>query len=164
MFNVELRGKKNGFLPRFTWAPEIYSMCNPVPLLDEVFRALAPNKEDLQDINESFKKTSFKSFPTRLGQQHAWLDVLSNLTCDTKKAMRQNKGYSLIKKNQERALYEKLYYLGKLRSVLEESAGDLANNEYALLYEFNVLLVAKWMLFKDSKSKFEKLLSRMNAL
>lgn len=136
-------------------------MCNPVPI-DEAFEALKPSSEDIEDMNACFKEASFRGFPSELGKQHIWLESLSNFVADSVKALRQDKGYSLRKENQSRALYKKIYYLKILYKVLTKSAGDLTQNEYARLYEFNVLMLVKWVIFKDSTKKFNKFLQRVN--
>lgn len=144
-------------------APEDYCMCNPVPI-DEAFEALKPSKEDIEDMNASFEKAAFQGFPSELGKQHIWLESLSSLVADAIKALRQDKGYSLKTKNQSRALYKKIYYLKVLYKVLTKSAGDFTQNEYARLYEFNVLMLVKWVIFKDSEKKFHKFLQKVNTL
>ena len=129
----------------------------------EAFSALNPNDEELKSIHDSYDKASFNGFPPQLGNQHMWLETLSNIFDCTIKTLRQNKGYSLKREFQDKALYERIYYLKILyNKVLKRSAGDLSCNVFARVYEFNVLQLAKWVIFKDSEKKFERFLRKLD--
>lgn len=131
--------------------------------IDEVFIELIPTQKDLDDIHECFQETSFDGIPSRLAKQHIWLDALANLTDSSMKLLRQQKGVAFQDHYLNREVYRKLFYVRKLYKVLERSVGDLTTNEYAKLYEFNVLLVVKWVIFSNSRKKFNKFLIRLNA-
>ena len=136
-------------------------MCSSVPI-DEAFNALIPSQEELKTIHESYDNASFKGFPSKLGKQHMWLDKLHDFYNHTINSLRQNKGYSFRGDYQDRALYQRLYYLKIIHKALDKSAGDLSSNAYARLYEFNVLQLMKWVIFKDSEKEFENFLRRVD--